>query len=278
MRRNLISHYHPALFIAMLSVAAAPAIAVADHSAEPAQAPSVASQLSQSGPSLLQVTGTTNHINISASHADVLSVLKAIFEQSHQQFAADPSVNGDVTMVLNGQPFSVVLGSVCKQTFLRYDIDKNGIYQFKRDDQAIREGFAHIRIINGEIAEQLKRLGFTLVPSGQAGNTNAYAFTDTGTGGTGGVGGFGGGQSFRTDIQSQFSQGAVTPQGDRPQLDAKRSMSLRRTLKDSGEAGAPGPAGPAGQAGPQSAAPGARGDNSPLAASQTQEPMSAYDQ
>jgi hypothetical protein len=277
MRRNPICHTRPAilLLIGLLITGVTAAVpATADHDTEPTQATATPSQLASPVPSLLQVTGTTNRFNITASHADVLSVLKAIFEQSHQQFVPDTSVNGEVTLVLNGQPFSVVLASVCKQTFLRYELDKNGIFQFKRDDQAVREGFARIRVINGEIAQQLQRLGYTLAPSGQ--NGNVFIFRPGISNGVAAGGGFGGGGNIAT----KSDPGTTMPQTDSADNGAKRGLVAPLTRpqstagRDAGTADAPTAAGAANRP----ATPNASGQASSLAISPTQEPLSEYDQ
>ena len=127
----------------------------------------------------MQVSGTTNNFTVSAQHADVLSLLKLVFDQAHRQFVPDASVTGDVTFALAGQKFDVVLASICKQAFLRYDVDKNGVYQFRRDDEALRNLILRTRAINTALQEQLRRMGYT-VPSGNG--VNSF-----------GAGGFGGG-------------------------------------------------------------------------------------
>ena len=131
--------------------------------------------------SQIQVSGTTNNFTVSAQRADVLSLLKLVFDQAHRQFVPDASVTGDVTFALSGQKFDVVLASICKQAFLRYDVDKNGVYQFRRDDDALRNLILRTRAINAALQEQLRRMGYA-VPVGSAGSSF-------------GAGGFGGGMS-----------------------------------------------------------------------------------
>jgi hypothetical protein len=260
MRRHPVCHYRHAVIAGALLVGLAAALpATADHDAEAGQVSS-STQLTPPTPALLQVTGTTNRFNIAANHADVQSVLKAIFEQAHQQFVPDTSVNGEVTLVLTGQPFNVVLASVCKQAFLRYEIDKNGIYQFQRDDQALREGFARIRMINAALAEQLRALGYQLVPIGQAGPNNAY-----GVGGGFGGGGYGGNAPASSAGRAYNSQ-----------LDPRRSLAAPQRGLSSGKAEPDGAnkdrsdANPAVPDGPP-----ALGITGRMA---DQEPLSAYDQ
>jgi hypothetical protein len=130
--------------------------------------------------SQMQVSGTTNNFTISAQHADILSLLKLVFDQAHRQFVPDASVTGDVTFALSGQKFDTVLASICKQAFLRVDVDKNGVYQFRRDDEALRNLILKTRAINAVLQEQLRRMGYA-VPSGGPG-------TGFGTGGFGGGG------------------------------------------------------------------------------------------
>ena len=114
--------------------------------------------------SVLQVTGTTNVFTISAQHADVLSLLKLVFDQAHRQFVPDAGVSGDVTFALSGQRFDTVLASICRQTFLRYEVDKQGIYQFRRDEESLRDLLLKTQAINNVLSEQLRRMGYA-VPS-----------------------------------------------------------------------------------------------------------------
>ncbi len=173
--------------------------------------------------SVLQVTGTTNVFTISAQHADVLSLLKLVFDQSHRQFVPDASVTGDVTFALSGQRFDTVLASICRQTFLRYEVDKQGIYQFRRDEEGLRNLLLKTQAINNVLSEQLRRMGYA-VPSVQFGANEASrgralsssqaapgAAANSGTG-AGQRGGFGGGGGFgRNDSGYAGGQGANTP-------------------------------------------------------------------
>lgn len=110
--------------------------------------------------SVLQVTGTTNSFNISAQHADVQTVLKLVFEQAHRQFVPDASVSGDVTLYLTNQRFDVVFDSICKQAVLHYEVDKNGIYQIRRDDARLIALIQNRRVINSLLVEQLRSMGY----------------------------------------------------------------------------------------------------------------------
>jgi hypothetical protein len=263
MRHDLISIIRPVCIAGAIATLGLPP-AFADSTEATQNAPA-ATQLAPAVPSVLQVTGTTNRFNVSASHADVQSVLKAIFEQSHLQFVPDTSVNGEVTLVLTGQTFSVVLASVCKQTFLRYNVDKNGIYQFTRNDQALSEEFARMRAINGVIADQLRRMGYQLLPTGQAGTGNgayylqgapggqAGGFSGGGRvgGGTGGSGlgsrGYGRGAAAPRDRNG--ADGTVGDAGPEGPAMAKRSTpgSVQSDTKSQGGTGTvSGPQGPAG--------------------------------
>ena len=152
------------------------------------------------GPALpvsqMQVSGTTNNFTVSAQHADVLSLLKLVFDQAHRQFVPDASVTGDVTFALSGQRFDGVLAAICKQAFLRYDVDKNGVYQFRRDDEALRSLILKTRAINVVLQEQLRRMGYA-VPSAVAANSFA-------------AGGFGGGMSGGRAFGRSLSSSGVT--------------------------------------------------------------------
>ncbi len=152
--------------------------------------------------SVLQVTGTTNSFTVSAQHADVLSLLKLVFDQAHRQFVPDASVTGDVTFALTGQRFDVVLAAICRQTFLRYEVDKQGIYRFRRDEEALRNLLLKTQAINGVLQEQLRGMGYA-VPSTVLGTDSQMrsramqgrqsAPAGDAIGGQGGFGGGGGG-------------------------------------------------------------------------------------
>ena len=138
--------------------------------------------------SVLQVSGTTNNFTVSAQHADVLSLLKLVFAQTHRQFVPDASVTGDVTFSLAGQKFDTVLSAVCRQAILRYEVDSNGIYQFRRDDEALRTLLLKTQTINRVLQEQLRRMGYTvpgpLVPDGSRGTKPASEFARSDTAGS----------------------------------------------------------------------------------------------
>lgn len=105
------------------------------------------------------VRGDANSLTLSADHADVLQVLRALFTQVHKQFVPDSSVVGKVTLLLIHQPFRVVLDAVCHQAFLTYQVDSRGIYWFQQDEQALNQVFARIRLQNGLTQRQLQNMG-----------------------------------------------------------------------------------------------------------------------
>ena len=161
--------------------------------------------------SVLQVSGNTNSFVISAQHADVLSLLKLVFNQAHRQFVPDASVTGDVTFALNGQRLETVLESICKQAFLRYDIDQHNIYQFHRDDAALRNFLVKTQMINSVLLEQMRRMGYA-TPGATA---NSLALSAGGQSALGmnapasrsfGQGGFGGGGSGGSIVGQGYSQ------------------------------------------------------------------------
>lgn len=166
---------------------------------------------------ILQVSGSTNSFVISAQRADVLSLLKLVFNQAHRQFVPDASVTGDVTFALNGQKLETVLEAVCKQAFLRYDIDRNNIYQFRRDEQALRNFILKTQIINTALQEQVRRMGYT-VPQN--------VITGLSSGAPGGRFGGGSGESLgRANVQNSVNgQGGIhSPSGEAEPLGVQNS-------------------------------------------------------
>ena len=169
-------------------------------------------------PNTLQVSGTTNNFTISAQHADVLSLLKLAFAQAHRQFVPDASVTGDVTFSLAGQKFETVLSAICRQAILRYVIDSNGIYQFRRDDEALRNMLLKTQAINRVIMDQLRGMGYT-IPNTAAGRSAS--------------GGVGGGSN---DRGAGFGEKRMSPDSA---VDSTSARSLRLSKSPENVTGAP---------------------------------------
>lgn len=201
--------------------------------------------------SVLQVTGTTNSFTISAQHADVLSLLKLVFDQAHRQFVPDASVTGDVTFALSGQKFDTVLASICRQTFLRYEVDKQGIYQFRRDEEGLRNLLLKTQTINNVLSEQLRRMGYA-VPSAPLGPDSAsrgrvvpgtqatpgeMVNGGLGTASRGGAGGFGGGGFGRNDSGYVGGQRRGEGASNAPVVVPGDTLTTRRSADSSKEAG-----------------------------------------
>lgn len=166
-----------------------------------------------------KVSGNSSHITISADHADVLSVLKLVFAQAHQQFAPDGSVGGDITLELRNQTFDTVLKAVCHQAMLTYTLDHNGIYQLKFDARALSEAVVRMRmndsVMNNNAMLQ-NNLGFT--PMGAGGRGYASGGLPGAPGGIAGVGGggFGGGGFGAAGVPTgKFREGEALSPFDR---------------------------------------------------------------
>ena len=100
--------------------------------------------------------GDATSLTLSANNADVRDVLHDLFSQAHRQYVPDATVVGRVTLLLIHQPFHVVLDAVCHQTFLAYRVDEHGIYHVYQDEAALRQTFAHIKLLNALTAQQLQ--------------------------------------------------------------------------------------------------------------------------
>ncbi len=111
--------------------------------------------------------GDANSLSLSANNADVRDVLHALFSQAHRQYVPDATVVGRVTLLLIHQPFHVVLDVVCHQAFLAYRVDEHGIYHIYQDEAALRQTFAHIKLLNALTAQQLQNYLLS-PPSNQA--------------------------------------------------------------------------------------------------------------
>lgn len=149
-------------------------------------------------PSILQVSGTSSRVTISANRADVRSVLKLLFDQVHKQFIPDSSVAGEVTMSVQDQPFSVVLNGICQQTFLRYTVEANtGIYHLTQNVEAVKNAISRMNAMNGLVRNQLQNFGYTVPPTSYL-NTNMGMNNQQ-------AGSFGGGVSSRNAAKSMRS-------------------------------------------------------------------------
>lgn len=135
----------------------------------------------------LHVTGTPTEFTIGADHADVQSMIKLIFDQAGKQFFLDNDVTGQVTLRLEAQPLRTVLEAVCKQTFLRYQVNLAGVYLFQRDDVAIQNFVARHDFLNRLLLQQLRLMGLD-VPNSLL-NGQAPGFNGNLGGGFGGGGG-----------------------------------------------------------------------------------------
>lgn len=152
----------------------------------------------------LQITEKTGRFTVNAERADVQSVLKLLFDQANKQFILDSSVTGLVTMRLNAQPLNTVLEAICGQVFLRYRYDPNtSITRFERNEEAIKNAFSRLRVMNSFVRQQLRGMGYDLPNDNlslyyqnglQVQNGAASGMQNNVAGGiVGGRGGFGGG-------------------------------------------------------------------------------------
>ena len=178
----------------------------------------------------LQVTGNIEKFSVDADHADVQSVLKAIFNQTHAQFTADNSVVGQVTLILSGQSLTTTLDAVCKQLLIRYQKNANGIYVFEQDAQAVKAAILRLQDQNALLHQQLRSYGLNVpddsvlaaLPVGAPGGAVPSGANSSGANAPGGFGG-GGGNSARTGARSSFAQGAQSGRGGgQPLPDSQR--------------------------------------------------------
>lgn len=183
----------------------------------------------------LQVTGNMEKFSVDADHADVQSVLKAIFNQAHAQFTTDNSVVGQVTLSLSGQSLTTMLDAVCKQLFIRYQKNTNGIYVFEQDAQAVKVAILRLQDQNALLRQQLRSFGLNvpedavldaLLP-GAPGGAGAVGSKAPATNPPDAPGGFGGGGGAgRTAAKSSLAPG---PQGGRaggqPLADTQRRVA-----------------------------------------------------
>ena len=143
-------------------------------------------------PATLQVTGTAQSFNLLVSRADVQDILKAVFDQGQRQFTLDAGITGQVTLRLVNQPLKSVLETICRQTYLKYQV-QNNVFVFSRDEDAVRRAIMQLRALNTQLREQLRGMGLDVPPE-----ANFYA--QNGVQGQSGFGrgyggGFGGGVS-----------------------------------------------------------------------------------
>lgn len=111
----------------------------------------------------LQVTGTNSRFTLSANHADVLEVLKLVFDQAEKQFVIEGNISGTVTLRLSEQPLGVVLPAICRQAFLKFRFDAvNGIFTIERDEASVRAAFTQLRNLDAELRNQLRLMGLNL--------------------------------------------------------------------------------------------------------------------
>ncbi|MCW3054507.1 MAG: hypothetical protein JWN14_3677 [Chthonomonadales bacterium] len=168
--------------------------------------------------SKLQVTGNMEKFSVDADHADVQSVLKAIFSQAHAQFTTDNSVVGQVTLSLSGQSLPTTLDAVCKQLLLRYQKNANGIYVFDQDALAVKVAIVRLQDQNALLRQQLRYFGLNLpddkvldtLQFGTPGGAAPTGVNGPGGNSSGAPGGFGG--AGRTNAKSNLAPG---PQGGR---------------------------------------------------------------
>ncbi len=112
--------------------------------------------------SKLQVTGTSEKFTVDADNADVQSLLKAVFDQAKEQFTADNSAVGHVTMRLTEQSLSTVLDAICKQLLLKNHKNEKGIYLFEQDFEATKAAISRLRDLDALMRQQLRTFGLDL--------------------------------------------------------------------------------------------------------------------
>ncbi len=148
-------------------------------------------QMQQSAsPATLQVTGTSQSFNLLVGRADVQDILKAVFEQGLKQFTLDAGITGQVTLRLVNQPLKTVLDTICRQTFLKYQI-QSGVFVFSRDEDAVRRAITQLNALNTQLRDQLRLMGLDMPPEAnfyaQNGMQGRSGFNGGGLGGGGGT-------------------------------------------------------------------------------------------
>jgi len=136
-------------------------------------------------PATLQITGTAQVFSLVVGRADVQDVLKLVFDQGQKQFTLDAGITGQITLRLVNQPLKTVLDSICRQTFLKYQM-QNGVFVFSRDEDAVRRAILQVRALNTQLRDQLRLMGLDVPPE-----ANFYA--QNGVRGGNAQGSFGGG-------------------------------------------------------------------------------------
>ncbi len=194
--------------------------------------------------SKLHVTGTVVKFTVDADHADIQSVLKAVFDQAGAQFTTDNNVVGQVTLRLTDQPLPTTLDTLCRQLLLRYHKNDRGIYLFEQDIEATRAAITRLRDLNALTRQQLRTFGISL-PDDSTLDAPAFGMSlEKGSSRAEGgaqqpaASGFGGGGNGG-QAQGTYGRGAGRP--------------AVRSLATPGQGGSPGPAGPAGPVAEKSA-------------------------
>ena len=140
------------LLIPMLIAAAGPALAAHPEAGGPP------AHVTPAPESSLLVGGQLGRYSVSAVHADVQTMLKALFDRADRQFILPGGLDGRVTLRLVSQPFRVILDAVCAQSLLQYRVDPlTGIYRFAVNETAVRTAF-RFRMLNANVAEAARML------------------------------------------------------------------------------------------------------------------------
>ena len=158
-------------------------------------------------PATLQIMGTSQMFSMVVGRADVQDVLQLVFAQGQKQFTLDAGITGQVTLRLVNQPLKNVLDPVCRQTFLKYQI-QNGVFVFSRDEDAVRRAILQIRALNVQLRDQLRLMGLDVPPE-----ANFYAQNGAVDGGNArGFGGAMGSNQGRSNFRMLQVPSGVTAQ------------------------------------------------------------------
>ncbi len=108
------------------------------------------------------VSGTITSLSVSADHANVKSLLLAVFKQVGMQYVPDDTVKGEITFNLSNANLNTVLKEICSQDALKFTVDNRGVYRFTQNTQALQaQLFAHQT--NGVLlAQKLRQFGYSV--------------------------------------------------------------------------------------------------------------------
>ncbi len=123
------------------------------------------------------ISGTINSLTVSADHANVKSLLLAVFKQVGMQFIPNDTVKGEVTLNIVNANLNSVLKDICDEDALTYTVDDKGVYRFTQNVAAMRARLFAQRTNGMLLLRQLKQFGYNvsapIIMTPQSGQTEA---------------------------------------------------------------------------------------------------------